>query len=664
MGNEAYFGFDLGHGETAVSLSQSSARVEARSLQLTRGGAKVMPTVVARGPDNAIMVGDSALLSAKARDRRAAFKHPDVHRPDVREPIIQFVQGVLAEMAACGSTIDGNLVFGHPSGWTEEQVSRYRSLLSEATGRSPMMVPEARAAFLPLKSTGELGTMELAQGRIVVVDMGSSTTDFALVQGVSNPTDLGNPGGIQLGAGLIELALFHQCLADLPGETRRRVEGFLSENLSEMVHVVVAFRQAKEAFFTKERTYRETGSGPKPDLDLLEAQLDVSWSPRITGALMDRCLDTPLDELGVIRDLFGREISIRRSWRGEFFAHVQYALNRLDGPPTIMVLTGGAAKMGWVFDEVRAHFRSCRILRTAEPEHTIASGLALHGSAYAKSAEIRAEIDALVQSTAVEDVIVDAWSDGVERLVAPLVDGFVDRFVIPALIAWRKGEVSTLDGIGERGGELARTWAESRDGAAQLGEAAAKWYEETIAPAVNARVREISAKYPDIPSDAVEIPSGALRVDLATANAHAGVSADMILGDVDMALNGILVVVSSIVAMTLFGAGHAVLLATGPGAVVAAAVVGAVALILGKEDALKRVKSANLPVLARKFLTEDFLSKQVRKKRVTIEADVRKALVSNLQANEEAKRRIATEVSSLIDASLSRRVREASAHLI
>lgn len=667
MPQDSWYGFDLGHGETAVSLSGSSARVEARNLQLVRGGAQVIPTVVALGPGGETLIGDAALLNSDATELRAAFKHPDVTRADVREPVIRFVRGVMDEMARSGSKIDGRLVFGHPSGWMKAEVDGYRELLAEASGQRPLMVPEARAAFLPLKSTGELSAVEIDAGRIVIADMGSSTTDFAVVRGVSDPLDLGNPGGVQLGAGLIELALFQQSLGDLPPTERQRLTAFVSGSarISERAEIVLHFRRAKEEFFRTEAHIRSSGRAPKVDLELLKDQLAMDWSPRITAELMDRCLNEPLDRLGVSEDLFGRPVSVKRSWRNEFFAHLDFALARLSEPPTTIVLTGGAAKMGWVFDEVKARHSSARVLRSAQPEHTIANGLALHGSALAKSSAIRDEITAFVKSDEVEKIIEATWDDGAERLVEPLVNGFVDDFVVPSVLAWRRGELASLEDIGLHGGRLAREWATSEEGTRALGEAGAVWYHDCVAPGVNKRVREICDKYPDIPSHAVEIPPDIFRnVDIDTSSSGNRISPDALLGSIDSALDGVILVVSSVVAAVLFGGGGAVLLPTGPGFVIVAAIIAAVTLIVGKDAALTWFKSAKIPVLARKALKEDFLSRQVTNKRESIETELRADMVKALRESTEARGRVAHEVGTLIDDTLSKRVRDASAHLI
>lgn len=667
MDHESWYGFDLGHGETAVSLSGTSSRVETRNLQIARGGAKVVPTVVATGPDGSTLIGDSALLHPKATDVRAAFKHPDVARQDVREPVIRFVRGLLAEMAACGTRMDGKLVFGHPSGWTPTQVEGYRSLLAEASGQYPLMVPEARAAFLPLKHTGELSSHEIEHGRIVIVDMGSSTTDFALVRGVDDPLDLGNPGGVQLGAGLIELALFRLCSGSdaLDSASRERLHAFLGAHVSERVHVVVEFRKAKEKFFTSEPQYRASGGGALVDLEIVEMQLGIRWAPRITAELMDRALNESLHSLGVREDLFGRPVSIKRSWRQELYAHVDFALERFQEPPTTIVLTGGAAKMSWVYEEIKNRYPGATVIRTAEPEHTIANGLALQGTVLARSTSIRAAIDEFVRSDEVEQLIAHAWDSGAERLVDPLVSGFVDRFVVPAVLQWRRGKMQTLNEIGEYGGRLAAAWADSPEGRQQLAAAAADWYHECVAPTVNARVREIGARYPDIPLHAIELPEQALSVNVAAGGAAGELAApDLVLADIDKALNGVIVVVSSVVAMSLFGAGHAALLATGPGAVVAAAGVAIVALFAGKEAAMTWVKGANLPPLARKAVPEGLLTNQIGRKREEIEREVRAGMVKTLTENAEARTQLARSVSALIDETLAKRVRAASAYLV
>jgi molecular chaperone DnaK (HSP70) len=71
---------------------------------------------------------------------------------------------------------------GAPSGWSSAVCSKYEDLLRSAGLSQVEVKPESRGALLFARDSGEV-VMENGQfrGKILIVDIGSSTTDYTRV---------------------------------------------------------------------------------------------------------------------------------------------------------------------------------------------------------------------------------------------------------------------------------------------------------------------------------------------------------------------------------------------------------------------------------------------------------------------------------------------------
>ncbi len=109
------------------------------------------------------------------------FKSPDFSRNDVVQPIRQFVgkvyETVVSEKKIAGGEQTKFLV-GCPSGWSSEVRHEYKEVLQHAGLGQVDIVAESRAAFLDARSSGDLGDVRQLTGAVLIIDIGSSTTDF------------------------------------------------------------------------------------------------------------------------------------------------------------------------------------------------------------------------------------------------------------------------------------------------------------------------------------------------------------------------------------------------------------------------------------------------------------------------------------------------------
>jgi hypothetical protein len=90
-------------------------------------------------------------------------------------------------------------------------------------------------------------------------------------------------------------------------------------------------------------------------------------------------------------------------------------------------------------------------------------------------------------------------------------------------------------------------------------------------------------------------------------------------------------VVAGVVAMTLFGAGTAVIAATGPFAVIFAAVIGFAALSMGKEELMQRHNDYNVPKMLRQVRSEAAMKQKLRVKAAVSEAELAASLAAEFE---------------------------------
>jgi molecular chaperone DnaK (HSP70) len=212
-------GFDLGHGDSVIAhvLAIESDHAQKNCPQpepLKVFGHPVNPTVIGRSKmSGKAYYGRGAVdrKNSEPRDLSVGIKiSPLKPEWDTLGPLL------LDFAAACYKDLrDGNklrpdverrMFLGCPSGWSrneDAEAKLYERNLREAIHDDMLtltVVPESRAAFIYARDVLKIRKEELA-GAVVLIDIGSSTTDLTLVKDFqSKPFDY----GYDLGGGLID----------------------------------------------------------------------------------------------------------------------------------------------------------------------------------------------------------------------------------------------------------------------------------------------------------------------------------------------------------------------------------------------------------------------------------------------------------------------------
>ena len=622
-----YIGFDLGDGESCVAYLTRENVIEPRILSVSGSMSFVTAGADYRGET---LVGPMALSTEGAENVAIRFKSrvrtsPDEAFADIR----RFLQGVTLQLKAapelepleeCKTTV------GCPAGWNDELRARYQALCEEAGLPNVTLTSESRAAFLYARNArGIAADEDFLSGSTLVIDIGSSTLDFAYVVD-GREHGVGTFGDNNLGGGVLDECILRQAVADLPAREREKVQDVFRRSPTWRSHALYAARRVKEAYFTDEKKYEKEPCVGRVRL-YYDGRQEIIF--RLTQEFIEKICRQPVPELQ------------NRS----FLANLQDALNRARqqtaaNPPRVLVLTGGASRMAFFRDACRDAFPDARFICCPEPEFSIARGLAYAGRTDELLEAFRAEIHEYTGSQAVENAARADMPALCESLAALLTDLMAVEVAAPAAEAWRKGELATLEEMRRRIETESQALVRREETQAKLSAAVMEW----LAGVQEKLQRDVDAICirNSIPCEMMRLPPPQLQPGSALA---AGAKIDFDAVKTVEAIIG--AVVAAVMAALCGGAGLA-LVAEGPLGLAAGAAIGVVAALLGKPAVETMLMRVNLPVIMRKILPRDaLLSARSRGK-------MQKALAESLAKDEAFAASIVTGVAGELDAFIER----------
>ena len=622
-----YIGFDLGDGESCVAYLTRENVIEPRILSVSGSMSFVTAVADYRGET---LVGPMALSTEGAENVAIRFKSrvrtsPDEAFADIR----RFLQGVTLQLKAapelepleeCKTTV------GCPAGWNDELRARYQALCEEAGLPNVTLTSESRAAFLYARNArGIAADEDFLSGSTLVIDIGSSTLDFAYVVD-GREHGVGTFGDNNLGGGVLDECILRQAVADLPAREREKVQDVFRRSPTWRSHALYAARRVKEAYFTDEKKYEKEPCVGRVRL-YYDGRQEIIF--RLTQEFIEKICRQPVPELQ------------NRS----FLANLQDALNRARqqtaaNPPRVLVLTGGASRMAFFRDACRDAFPDARFICCPEPEFSIARGLAYAGRTDELLEAFRAEIHEYTGSQAVENAARADMPALCESLAALLTDLMAVEVAAPAAEAWRNGELATLEEMRRRIETESQALVRREETQAKLSAAVMEW----LAGVQEKLQRDVDAICirNSIPCEMMRLPPPQLQPGSALA---AGAKIDFDAVKTVEAIIG--AVVAAVMAALCGGAGLA-LVAEGPLGLAAGAAIGVVAALLGKPAVETMLMRVNLPVIMRKILPRDaLLSARSRGK-------MRKALAESLAKDEAFAASIVTGVAGELDAFIER----------
>jgi molecular chaperone DnaK (HSP70) len=538
-------GFDLGHGETAVAKARVESIEPPEMLEINNK--KVQITAIGWHPDLGYLVGEQALIQAGVTQLKISFKEKPNNDPIYRKTIRNFLETyyrLLKESKQIEGGETSQFYVGCPSGWSISDREEYQKLLKEAGITILSVVPESRAAFMQAKEAGKLDYDKL-RSSVLIVDIGSSTTDFTLVKSLHEiPMDFGRN---TLGASLIDKAIFAQTLAK--HEEKALLERVFEDYPHHQARCEIACRKAKEDFFSNEQLYSHPQTFARGFESINE---QIFFIPQVNRLIMEDILNQPLVELG------------QKNWIESFREAVNEAKEELDKQgivPKVVLMTGGASRMKFtrqiceeIFPEPETQVRP-----DPEPERCIALGLARVGRWDLRAAAFQEEVNKLFDSKKLNEIIERHIPELIELLTKPLAEGLIENAVKPALKDWQNNKIRTLADLETSMKSWAEQWLKSdslQDNGASRAQQIIKnksvtWFNSKIQPDLAQETDPICRKF-QIPRSSLRFEEG---IDPGMVSAELSIG-DAILADTVAFIVNVVIgggTIGSIIALILTG---------------------------------------------------------------------------------------------------------------
>ena len=518
-----YIGLDLGDGDTAVTVCRwTNNRLKVEEQQLD-GVSYAIPSWLAALSNSETIIGRNAIYIPSDKGSQASEIHVNFKQAPsalkgrkferFSSVVVRFCNTLLSD-TRCLTDIfrlsDENeftFCFGHPTGWSGQDVDAYRSVLScldvftktdEFFARSGVrtflqLCPESHAALLNLAqrslgkgvATGSLGDNDLIRwmpdGRyLVVIDWGSSTTDVTSIinrDGRLNIIRDGEDGDIRLGARFIDRAIFRAIVKRMAPRERKRLEEYLEANPGEEQRMISFCRLAKEAYFNATESMRERGTFfvQRPNGAASCFEIDEVF-PRNCTAIMHEALNSPVEAFD------------GRTWIEEccrLLERVNGECARSGSAPAAIFLTGGASRMGFIEELAAKMFPDSCVVRDPFPSTCIASGLALMPY---KMFEAKGFLEAVHRF--VENEIPTIVSEKLPTLadhVAAFLQPGISALAKSVAYRWHDGVVRTLEGLESAISSGIASYCRSSEVRDGLDGVVGEVYSNVIMPSVNAR---------------------------------------------------------------------------------------------------------------------------------------------------------------------------------
>jgi len=608
-------GFDLGDGESAVTLLSDDSTIEPRVMPI--GGKPSILSAVGM-KDGRIVVGEEASVLSGALDVKVRFKSRYLTDTGAAADVRLFAQGVMNElmreepglMAQVSST-----VVGCPAGWGEGRREQYAMLLESAGFPNVHVVPEPRAAFLYARHARGLRIdPALMRTSAMVIDIGSSTTDFAyIVDG--HQQDLSLFGDTNLGGGLLDELILQRAIDASPD--RDALMRVMQESPAWRSYCELEARRLKEKYFLSEEKWQDMPLTAHLVICYDETlMLDLSLS----GKEIDEIIHAPCAALG------GR--SFVRCLQDALLAAQKVSSACA---PQVVILTGGASRMAFFREACREAFSSGLLVLCPEPECSIARGLAYAGRVDEMLKVFRQEVASISRGEKLGALV----SECVHELYAPVAGVLFESAKESAAAAaakWRHGAIKTIEAMeASLAADMGRAFASEKTAKAM--ESEVRQWTDTLMQRLEGELTGLCMRC-GVPPEKMSLSGAKLSAGLD------GLKLSLLDAMGMDIVSGVLGVVLAVVGASICGGGGIALVGSGPLGMIAGASAGVLLALIGKDSMEKAVRKMEIPVLLRQLVTDSSVRRGIDRQREEIEqaiiaalADPRNGFASRLTAS-------------------------------
>ena len=615
-----------------------------------------------------LLIGEEACYTPDATERRLRFKSRFLTDPSSARDIRSFAGGVLGELYMSGGLIKGEdccFYIGCPAGWDRSQRERYREIFENAGFPPVRIISESRAALISACQSRHFQVgYDILSRPVLVVDMGSSTTDFAYISS-GREVELQTAGEVALGGGIMDELLLDASVEASPDKDElRRV---FEQSPPWRTYCEFAARRLKEKYFADEDYWRDKGC---TQTVTVMGKKRLRLELRMNAELADRILEAPAPQLKnrSFHKVFAASLQeIRRSLQEKdreaagkaggntldkadksdrsdaADAAAREAANGLGHMPELLFLTGGVSRMPALREWCREAFPEAIVITGAEPEYSVSRGLAYSGRIDEEIRAFRQEVRELVESSVVERIVEEHVEDLFHRTVDTLVEPILRNAAIPVFERWRNGTIRRLSDIDSEMEREIDAWLHSPEAADLLVKPITSWL-RPVAYRLEEYTMPICVRH-NVPYRALSLTS---YLSLAEIDVHVNARDVFAVEELTWMVNTI---ISILVGLLCGGSGIA-LISSGIAGIVAGTMLTLLLLFLGREKMESAVMNMDLPGVVRKLVPRGYFESRMEK----ISGEVKRTCFETMEKDksEEVSRRMISEISSQIEECLMR----------
>ena len=624
---DRFFGFDLGDAESAVARLDKKDQVVPEMLTVV--GEQSFITAYAQTASGELIIGEKACYVDNVSKRKIRFKSRFLTDRSSAADVKSFAAGVLGELYGSGDLIkneDCSFYIGCPAGWNRNSREHYREIFESAGYPPAKIISESRAAMVSACQSKHLQIgVDILSKPVLVVDIGSSTTDFAYIMG-GKEVEMQTAGEVVLGGGIMDEILLLESV-EASGLARKKIRSVLEASDAWKNYAEFAARRLKEKYFSDEDYWT---THECKETVVMHYDRTVKLTLRMNGAIAKQLVDRRVPALG------------NRSWKKVFIASLKDVKANISGQqPELIFLTGGVSKLAAIRDWCSEVFPEAVIISASDPEFSVARGLAYCGRIDEDIKEFREDLDKLVKSTAIEDIVEKhipvLYRDAVDCLVDPIIE----QVAVPIFDRWRDGEIKKLsdtDGILQVEVADFLRKDETRE---LLAGPITSWLKPVIEELESLTV-PICIKH-RVPYTALSLRSylSASDIDIKVdaKNIFAVEEMTFLIDSIVTALVAILISVIDIVPFM-----------AGPEGVIIGVIASAVVLILGKDKMQDKLLTSEIPKTVRKLVPKNTF----RMRMESVSRDVKENFYESLEKekSDEITQRMVEDISGQIEHTL------------
>ena len=623
-----HYGFDLGDAESAVSVTTRDNHGDPEILPVN--GAKSFISAFAVTRSGEVIVGENACYTPKAAEARLRFKSRFLTDPAAKNDILRFARGVLAALREEGflsGEDERRFYIGCPAGWDANAREEYRALFEQAGFPPARIVTESRAALMSACQSKHLQvSYDILTKPMLVVDIGSSTTDFAYILR-GKELELATAGEVFLGGGVMDEILLEEAIRSSSHAAKLRE--IFAESSPWQSYCEFAARRLKEKYFSDEDYWKTNECSQSV---LVRYGLPIRLRLEMNEEMADKLQNGPSQRLG------------GKSFMDVLNSSLKHVRERCrDNPPEIVFLTGGVSRMPSIRRVCRDLFPDAIVVCGAQPEFSVSKGLAWTGAVEEDVSLFKKELADLVASDTVEKLVDSHIDDLFRAVVDELVEPILTNAAIPVFLRWRSGGIDKLSEIDPLMSEAIDAYLATDDARARMAAPIARW----IRP-VAAKLEEVTIPIcvrHNVPYTTLSLTSYLKSDDI---DVHVDSRNVLAVEEITWLINAIV----SVLCGLLCGGSGVALIAGGLPGIMAGIAISLLLLLLGKNKVQETVMDAKLPMILRRAIPKRFFDSRIG----TIKERVKQAFYENLQTEQgdKIRERLIKDISGEIEQCLTK----------